>query len=42
MTNVDSKGLMRVVRRGDKSRFNIPKDSLDYVQIEKLVKSVVE
>lgn len=33
---------MRMVRRGDKSRFNIPKDSLDYVQIEQLVKSLVE
>ena len=31
-----------MVRRGDKSRFNIPKDSLDNVQIEKLVKSLVE
>lgn len=29
-----------MVRRGDKSRFNIPKDSLDYVQDEKLVKSI--
>jgi hypothetical protein len=36
---------MRMVRRGDKSRFNIPRDSLDYVQyvqIEQLVKSLVE